>query len=247
MKLKNKVALITGASSGIGQAAAIDMAKEGAKVVIGYYHNEEGAKKTLKSIEDIKGKGILIKADVTVKEQVEELVLRTINEFGPIDILVNNAGGIIERSPIAEITDKLWDDMMDLNFRSAFLCVRAVLPDMEKRKTGSIVNLSSTAAQGGIGFGAVPYGASKGGVEGFTLALATELVSKGIRVNAVTPGTIDTPFYKNTPREVFIPMTKKAPMGRIGKPEEVAKVITFLASDDASYITGSVFKVAGGE
>lgn len=244
MKLVDQVALVTGAGSGIGQATAIELAREGADIAANYFHSREGAEETCRKIKEMGRQCITIKADVTKAGQVEEMVRRVLQKFGKVDILVNNSGGIIERSRIAEMSEKLWDDMLDLNFKSVFLCSKAVIPHMVKSKSGVIINLSSIAARNGGGRGAVSYAATKAGVDGFTKGLAKELVADGIRVNAIAPGIIDTPFHKDP--DVLAQFTAMIPMKRLGKPEEAAKLIVFLASNDASYITGRVFDVSGG-
>jgi len=244
MKLVNKVALVTGASSGIGQATAIELAKEGANIAANYFHNKEGVEETCRRIEEVGRKCISIKADVTKIDQVKEMVEKVLQEFGGVDILVNNSGGIIKRSYIAEMPEKLWDDMLDLNLKSIFLCSKEIIPHMIERKGGAIINLSSIAARTGGGRGAVSYAAAKAGVDGFTKGLAKELVDYGIRVNAIAPGIINTPFHKDP--DVLAQLKEMIPMKRLGKPEEVAKLVVFLASEDASYITGRIFDVSGG-
>jgi len=186
----------------------------------------------------------LIKADVTRKNEVKNMVDSALKKFNHIDILVNNTGGITGRSPITEITDELWDEMLALNLESVFLCCRAVLPEMLARKKGVIINISSIAARTGGGPGAVPYATGKAAVDGFTRGLAKEVAAQGIRVNAIAPGVIDTPFYKN--RGLMAKFAASIPMGRVGRPVEIAKMVAFLASDDASYITRGIFDVSGG-
>lgn len=246
MILEERSALVTGAGSGIGQATAIELAKEGADVAVNYFHSKEGAEKTASRVKEIGRRCITVKADVTKIEQVNEMVEKVLKEFGKIDILVNNSGGIIQRSSVKEMSEKLWDDMLDLNLKSAFLCSRAVIPQMVSRKSGNIINFSSIAGRNGGGPGAIAYATSKAGIDGFTKGLAKELVDEGIRVNAVSPGVIDTPFFKNTPREIVNKFAAGIPMKRLGKPEEIAKMIVFLVSENASYITGRVFDVTGG-
>lgn len=244
MKLAGKVALVTGASGGIGQATAIELAREGADVAANFFHSKEKAEKACRKIEGIGRRCMIVKADVTKAVQVENMVKIVLEEFGRVDILVNNSGGIIERSRIAEMAETLWDNMLDLNLKSMFLCSKAVIPNMAKRKDGIIINISSIAARNGGGRGAVPYAAAKAGVDGFTKGLAKELVDNGIRVNAIAPGIIDTPFHKDP--DVLASFTPMIPMKRLGKPEEAAKLIVFLASEDSSYLTGRVFDVSGG-
>jgi len=244
MKLAGKVALITGASGGIGQATAVEIAREGADIAANYFHDSKKAAKTCSMVKAIGRQCITIKADVTKAVEVKDMVERVLKEFGRVDILINNAGGIIERKQIVKMPETLWDNMLDLNLKSAFLCSKAVIPDMIKRKNGTIVNISSIAARNGGGRGAIPYAAAKAGIEGFTKGLAKELVADGIRVNAVAPGVIDTPFHKDP--DVLASFKPMIPMKRLGKPEEVAKLIVFLASGDSSYITGRVYDITGG-
>lgn len=244
MKLEGKVGLVTGAGSGIGRATAIELSKKGANIVVNYAHNEEGAKKTVKAIEEGGCQAILIKADVTKKSEVQNMVDSALKKFGHIDILVNNSGGIIERSYIAEITDELWNKMLALNLQSVFLCSRAVLPHMIKRQKGAIVNLSSIAARSGGGPGSVPYVTAKAAIDGFTRGLAKEVAAEGIRVIAVAPSIIDTPFHRD--RELMAKFAASIPMDRMGTVHEVAKVIAFLATDNASFVTGTTVDVTGG-
>jgi NAD(P)-dependent dehydrogenase (short-subunit alcohol dehydrogenase family) len=244
MKLSGNVALVTGASSGIGQATAIELAKEGADVVANYFRHKENAEETAHQIQALGRRCITVQADVTKANQVENMVNNALKEYGKIDILVNNAGGIVKRYPIAETTEELWDQWLDFNLKSIFLCCRAVIPQMVHKKSGVIINISSVSARWGTGPGAVPYAAAKAGVEGFTRGLAKELADANIRVMCIAPGAIDTPFHTN--RDFLESLKVHIPMKRIGRPEEVAKLIVFLASDDASYITGRVYDVNGG-
>lgn len=244
MKLSGKVALVTGASGGIGQATAVELAKEGADIAANYFQSKEKAGETHRRVEATGRRCITVKADLTKADEAENMVETVIKEFGKIDILVNNSGGIIQRSPIAQMTEELWDQMLDLNLKSMFLCSRAVLPHMLKRESGNIINISSTAARDGAGPGAVPYAVAKAGVDGFTKGLAKEGMTKGIRVNAIAPGDIKTPFHKDP--KLLAKFEAGIPMGRLGRPEEIARVVVFLASEDSSYITGRIIDVSGG-
>ena len=246
--LTGKVALITGASSGIGAATAEVMANLGARVAIGYYHNEAGAGQVRDRIANAGGKAIAIRADVRQADQILPLVKRAADELGPIDILVNNAGSLIERQELVEMTAERWDEVMDLNLKSAMLCSQAVAPSMIERKRGAIVNVVSIAGRTGGGPGAGAYSTAKGGLIAFTKALAKELAPHGVRVNAISPGVIDTPFHEvfSTP-EMLRSFVANIPLGRIGTPTECAKVIAFLASDAASYIVGETIEVNGGQ
>jgi 3-oxoacyl-[acyl-carrier protein] reductase len=245
--LTNKVALVTGASSGIGLATAIALAECGAKVTINYHRNEEGGEKARKQILDAGGKAITVQADVTRATDVQALVQRTVAEFGPIDILVNNAGSLVERLRILELTEERWDEVIDLNLKSAFLCSKAVAATMMERKSGTIINVSSIAGRNGGALGSAHYSAAKGGLITFTKGLAKEMALYGVRVNAVSPGVIDTAFHEqfSTP-ETMKAYTAAIPLGRIGTPAEVGKVVAFLASDAASFLAGETIEINGG-
>ncbi len=245
--LNGKVALVTGASSGIGRAAAKVLAANGARVAINFHRNEVGAEATRKEIVAAGGSAIAAQADVTQASDVESLVERTVAELGPIDILVNNAGSLIERLRILELTEERWDEVIDLNLKSAFLCCRAVAASMMERKAGAIVNVSSIAGRTGGALGSIHYSTAKGGLITFTKGLAKELAPFGVRVNAVSPGVIDTRYHEqfSTP-EAMKGFVAATPMGRVGTPEEVAEVICFLASAAASYLAGETIEINGG-
>jgi len=185
MNFMGKTALITGASSGIGQATAIELAKRGANVVINYFHNKKGIEKTAQFIKAEGKRYLAIKADVTQSDQVNNMVKKALEQFIKIDILVCNTGGIIERSKIADMSEDLWKDMLNLNLNSAFFLCKALIPQMKKIKNGNIITLSSIAGRNGGGPGAVAYATTKAAIDGFTKGLAKELVSEVIRVNAV--------------------------------------------------------------
>ena len=245
--LKGKVALITGASSGIGAATAKLLAANGARVAINFHQNKDGAEKTRAEIVSAGGATIVIQADVAKSSEVDSLVKRTVDELGPIDILVNNAGSLVERLRILELTEERWDEVIDLNLKSAFLCCRAVAASMTERKTGAIVNVSSIAGRTGGALGSIHYSTAKGGLITFTKGLAKELAPFGIRVNAVSPGVIDTRYHErfSTP-EMIKGYVAGIPVGRVGTPEEVASVICFLASAASSYLAGETIEINGG-
>ncbi|HEY3026463.1 MAG TPA: 3-oxoacyl-ACP reductase family protein [Pyrinomonadaceae bacterium] len=245
--LNAKVALVTGASSGIGRATAETLAANGARVAINFHPNEAGAEAVRAQITAAGGSALVIQADVTRASEVQSLVEQTVNEFGPIDILVNNAGSLVERLKILELTEERWDQVIDLNLKSAFLCCQAVAASMMERKTGAIVNVSSIAGRNGGALGSIHYSTAKGGVITFTKGLAEELGPFGVCVNAVSPGVIDTPYHEQfSSPEMMKTYAGMIPLGRIGTPAEVARVICFLASDAASYLAGETIEINGG-
>jgi len=248
MDLTGKVALVTGASSGIGAAAAAVFADLGAKVAIGYHQNQKGAEQVRESIAAAGGQVIALKADVREASGIHALVEGAAARFGPIDILVNNAGSLVERMKIREITAEKWDNIMNLNLKSAMLCSQAVAPSMMDRKSGAIVNIVSIAGRNGGGPGAGAYATAKGGLIAFTKSLAKEMAPFGVRVNAVSPGVIATPFHEvfSTP-EMIRSFVAGIPMGRTGQSLECATVIAFLASEAASYVVGETIEVNGGQ
>lgn len=245
--LNGKVAIVTGASSGIGRAVAEALAANGARVAINFHRNEAGADAVRNSIVDRGGRAIVVQADVTRASEVQSLVERTAGEFGSIDILVNNAGSLVERLKILELTEERWDEVIDLNLKSAFLCCQAVAASMMERKRGAIINVSSIAGRTGGALGSIHYSAAKGGLITLTKGLAKELGPFGVRVNAVSPGVIDTRFHERfSSPEMMKTYAGMIPLGRVGAPVEVANVICFLASDAASYLAGETIEINGG-
>jgi 3-oxoacyl-[acyl-carrier protein] reductase len=246
--LKGRTALITGASSGIGAAAALVLAELGARVAIGYHRNAQGAEETRERVEGAGGSAIAIRADVRHADAVAILVDDTVARLGPIDILVNNAGSLIGRFGIREVTEAHLDDVLALNLKSAVLASKAVAPSMISRRRGAIINVVSIAGHNGGGPGAGPYAAAKAALTAYTKSMAKELAPHNVRVNAVSPGVIDTPFHEafSTP-EMIQNFVKTIPLGRVGTSEECATVIAFLASDAASYIVGETIEVNGGQ
>lgn len=248
LDLTGKVALVTGASSGIGAATAIALATQGAAVAINYNRNEASANQVQQTITAAGGKAIVIQADVTKTADIKTMIERTSTELGPIDILVNNAGSLVERLKLLELTEERWDDIMNLNLKSVFLVTQAVAPAMIERQTGSIINLTSIAGRNGGGPGAFAYATAKGGLITLTKGMAKELAPFGIRVNSVSPGVIDTPFHETFSTAAMIEaFIKTIPMARLGTSEETAKVIVFLASDAAAYVCGETIEVNGGQ
>ena len=246
--LTDRVAVVTGASSGIGAATAETLAALGARVALSYHRNRQGAEETTNRIRVAGGTAVAVGADVRRSEDIHTLVDRAASELGPIDILVNNAGSLVARYGILEVTEERIDEIVSLNFTSAVLTSQAVAASMIERRRGAIVNVVSIAGHNGGGPGAGPYAASKAALTAFTKSLAKELAPSGIRVNAVSPGVIDTPFHEvfSTP-EMMQNFVKMIPLGRVGTAAECATVIAFLASDAASYVVGETIEINGGQ
>jgi 3-oxoacyl-[acyl-carrier protein] reductase len=248
LALTDKVALVTGASSGIGAATATLFSELGARVAIGYNTSEDRAKLVQAQIRSKGGEALIFRADVTSAPEIRLLVDQVSSAIGPIDILVNNAGSLLERLPILTLTEERWDAVMDLNLKSAVLCSQAAAASMVERRSGSIVNIGSIAGRNGGGPGAGPYAVAKGGLMTFTRSLAKELAPHGVRVNCVSPGVIDTPFHEvfSTP-EMMENFVRMIPLGRVGTSLECAKAIAFLASEAASFVVGETLEVNGGQ
>lgn len=244
--LKGKVAVVTGGARDIGRAVSVRLAQEGVKVCINYCHAEAAAQETLEMVHRAGGEAILFKADVTKAAEVEALMKAAAETFGgKIDILVNNAGGIMGRKKIQEQDEEWYNALMDLNFKSCWLCTREVLKYMGKG--GSIVNISSQAARDGGGPGSSIYACGKAAMLCHTRAMTKELGPQGIRVNAVCPGMIDTYFHDTfTAPEGREALHRNAPLRREGEAEEVAGLVAFLAGDDAGYVAGTGVDINGG-
>ena len=244
IKLKGKVALITGSSRGIGKSTALLFAKEGAKIVVNYLDSEKEAFAVVEKIKKIGSEAIAIKCDVSKEDKVKEMINQTIDKFGKIDILVNNAG-IVFDVPFFEKTVKQFKRTLDVNLLGTFLCSKYASEQMLKNNDGKIINVSSTNGINSFTPDSMDYDASKAGINILTRDLAKELAPK-IQVNSIAPGYVDTDMNKDLPLDFIEEETKKIYSKRFAKPEEIAKSILFLASDDASYITGSILKVDGG-
>ena len=244
MNLTGKVALVTGASRGIGQATAIDLAKAGADIVVNFIGNEAVAQETVEAIEALGRKAIKIKTDVGNADDVQAMVDEAIAAFGHIDILVNNAG-ITRDGLLIRMKDSDWDDVLNINLKGVYLVTKAVAKLMVKQRAGRIINMTSVSGVTG-NVGQANYAAAKAGVIGFTKTCAKELAARGITVNAVAPGFIETAMTDVLPEKIKEGIAATVPFGRMGQPEEIASVVTFLASDFASYITGQVLNVDGG-
>jgi 3-oxoacyl-[acyl-carrier protein] reductase len=241
MKLRNKVAIVTGAGQGIGKEIALSLAKEGAKVVV-----SDITEKIHVVVKEIGSQALAIKADVSDRKETEELVKKTIKKFGKIDILVNNAG-IFPFKSLIDMKEEDWDKVLNVNLKGVFNCTKAVLPTMKKQKYGKIINIASIAGFR-VGYvGLTHYCASKAGIVGFTKAAALELAEYGINVNAIAPGSIETPGVTSTmSKEEMKKFAETIPTKRFGQPIDIANIVIFLASDESSYITGECIVVDGG-
>jgi 3-oxoacyl-[acyl-carrier protein] reductase len=248
--LKDKVVLITGSSTGIGAAAAVAFGKLGARVAVHYNSSQGPAEEVLGHVKATGAQAILLKGDVLESAQCQRLVDETVKAFGRIDILINNAGALVQRVPIEEITDELFDNVVYLNVRSAMMCTAAAVKAMRQQGHGGVViNVTSVAARHGGGAGASLYAGSKGFVSTMTRGLAKELVKDNIRVNAVAPGVITTPFHErfSTP-QMLEGFRATIPMNRLGTAEECAGAFVYLASEQMSgYVTGQIIEVNGGQ
>ena len=241
------VALVTGASLGIGAATAREFAKLGYAVAVHFNASDRQAGEVVSAIEADGGTATSIRADLSDAQQCSSLVSSVIERFGRIDVLVNNAGSLIGRRLLAEIDEEFWDSVMDLNLASVLWVTQAAAVHMRERGSGAVINLGSIAGHNGGGPGAILYATAKAAVTGMTKALAKELITEGIRVNAVNPGVILTPFHERFSSEDRMrDMVSQIPQGRAGESKEVASVIAFLASDAASHIVGESVEVNGG-
>lgn len=242
MRLKGKTAIVTGAGRGLGKGIALKLAREGANVVISDVM-EDNALDTVKEIEDFGGSAMAIKSNVANMEDVHRLFHDTLETFGKIDTVVNNAG-INRDSMLHKMTVEQWNQVIAVNLTGTFFMTQEAAKLMREQESGSIINISSASWLGNIG--QANYAASKAGVVGLTKTAARELAKKGVTCNAICPGFIETDMTRAVPEKVWDIMVGKVPMGRAGKPEDVANMIAFLASDEARYITGEVINVGGG-
>ncbi|MCH7731771.1 MAG: 3-oxoacyl-[acyl-carrier-protein] reductase [Candidatus Marinimicrobia bacterium] len=241
--LKNKIVVVTGAGQGIGKATAIRFANEGSKVVVAEYNSTTG-KAVSDMIAESGGNSLFVQVDISKRESVQKMVSETMKKFGRIDVLVNNAG-VIDDVTLKKMTDEQFDRVVNVNMKGTFICTQEVATIMREQEYGVILNAASVVALYG-NFGQTNYVASKAGIIGMTKVWARELGKYNIRVNAVAPGFIQTDMVKDIPEEVLTASLQHVPLKRMGQPEEVAATYCFLASDDASYITGTVISVDGG-
>lgn len=244
MTLQNKTAVVTGASRGIGQAIALELAKQGAKVVVNYSGSEARAQQVVEQIQAAGGEAIAVQANVADAESVAQLMNKALETFGSIDILVNNAG-ITRDNLLMRMKEDEWDDVMNTNLKGVFLCTKAVTRQMMKQRSGRIINISSIVGVSGNA-GQANYVAAKAGVIGLTKTTAKELASRNILVNAIAPGFITTDMTDGLSEELKQAMLAQIPLAKLGQPEDIAKTVAFFASDAANYITGQTLHVDGG-
>ena len=248
MMFPEEVAWVTGSSTGIGAATAVALAEAGCRVAVHYNRSEVEAREVVERISSSGGEAMLVGGDVANAGEVKRMAGEIEERYGRLDVLVNNAGSLIERRKLEDMTEDLWDRVMDVNLKSVFLCSKAVLPALKRQGRGRIINMTSVAARNGGGPGSAAYATAKGGVSTLTRAMAKELVGEGILVNGVAPGIITTPFHERfTPPEMRERMTAGIPIGREGTPEEVARAVVFLASPAADYLVGEIIEVNGGQ
>lgn len=246
-RFKGMTAVVTGASRGIGAETAFALASRGAFVLAHYHTSHEASAKLLDRIRAAGGKAELVQADLSQSNGIQRFVSMIQERNLPLDILVNNAGSLIQRAAFLDLTEELWDRVFTLNLTSAFLTSQAVLQGMVKRKKGVIINISSVAARFGGGIGAVAYSSAKAALSSMTKGMAREFGAHGIRINAVSPGTIDTDYHRQFSSPLALQgVVKATPMGRLGTSTDVADVVVFLCSEDARFIQGQVIEVNGG-
>ncbi len=247
MKLSGKVALVTGANSGIGKAVALYLAEEGANVIVNYLMNTSEAEKVVKEIQAMGRRALAVKADVSSSTDVKAMFHQTLQEFSKLDILVNNAG-IGNFASTVDMKDDVWNKMLGVHLYGTMNCTREALKIMLKNKSGKIINIASICGITGC-LGAAHYSAAKGGIMGYTHAVAREVISQGINVNAIAPGYIETPMLSGAGMtdEMLKQLLTQIPIGRLGKPREIASLVAYLASDDANFMVGQVISPNGGQ
>lgn len=244
--LQGKVAIVTGGRKGMGREHCLELTKQGVKVVVADL-SQEDSQKVVDEIEQQGGEAMAVKCDVSEKQDVDNMIEGAVENFGKLDILVNNAG-VADFKPFLEISEEDWDKTMEVNLKGYFLCAQAAAKQMSQQGGGSIINIASIAmGQVGVGFeNLAHYTATKGGIVGMTETMAQELASSKIRVNAISPGIIETKMIEPLQGEAKEGLLARIPMGRTGNPEEISKMVVFLASEDSSYMTGSDVVVDGG-
>ncbi len=243
-KLDGKTAVVTGASRGIGRSIALQLASEGANVVVNFSGSEQKAQQVVEEINNLGAKAIAVQANVADSESVQSLMNAALEQFGSIDILVNNAG-ITRDNLIMRMKEDEWDDVINTNLKGVFLCTKAVTRQMMKQRAGRIINITSIVGVMGNA-GQANYVAAKAGVIGLTKTTARELASRNILVNAIAPGFITTEMTDALPEEIKSSMLAQIPLGSLGEPEHIAKAVVFLASDDSNYMTGQTLHIDGG-
>lgn len=244
MNLDGKVALVTGASRGIGREIALELAREGAKVVVNYSGSEAKANEVVDEIKSTGREAVAIQCNVADSDSVQAMVKETISQFGALDILVNNAG-ITKDNLLMRMKENEWDDVININLKGVFLCTKAVTRQMMKQRSGRIINISSIVGVSGNP-GQANYVAAKSGVIGLTKTAAKELAPRGITVNAIAPGFISTDMTDQLPEDVRNEMLKQIPLNRFGDPKDIARVVSFIASESSSYMTGQTLHIDGG-
>jgi 3-oxoacyl-[acyl-carrier protein] reductase len=247
MKLSGKVSLVTGANSGIGRAVAFYLAEEGADVVVNYVVDPSEAEAVVKEIQAMGRRALAVKADVSNSADVKAMFERVVQEFSTLDILVNNAG-IGNFASAVDMKDEVWNKMLGVHLYGTMNCTREALKIMVKNKSGKIINIASICGITGC-LGAAHYSAAKGGIMGYTHAVAREVIAQGINVNAVAPGYIETPMLSGAGMndEMLKELLNQIPIGRLGKPREIASLVAYLASDDANFMVGQVISPNGGQ
>ena len=247
MKLLGKIALVTGANSGIGKAVSLYLAEEGADIVVNYVVNPAEAQEVVKEVQALGRRAIALDADVSSSMAVKNMFEKAITEFSTLDILVNNAG-IGNFASAVDMKDDVWNKMLGVHLYGTMNCTREALKIMLKNKSGKIINIASICGITGC-LGAAHYSAAKGGIMGYTHAVAREVISQGINVNAIAPGYIETPMLSGAgiTDEILKQLLTQIPIGRLGKPREIASLVAYLASDDANFIVGQVISPNGGQ